>query len=154
MVTRLTRLISEIRSRFTLRLMSKLWSRCGSCSPPALTSTSLTRYCLLQDHNASIWEQLLHRNVQRFRGGPVFKAHRLCVSLNSRLESNKEEEEEMISSKHPLCIRCFNVISCESWYFTVCVTVWSGSEVVVENFAGSFVSGVHAGLFRGIVRRC
>ena len=23
----------------------------------------------------------------------VFKAHRLCVSLNSRLESNKEEEE-------------------------------------------------------------
>jgi len=29
--------------------------------------------------------------VQRFRGGLVFKAHRLCVSLNSRLESNKEE---------------------------------------------------------------
>jgi len=28
-----------------------------------------------------------------FRGGLVFKAHRLCVSLNSRLESNKEEEE-------------------------------------------------------------
>ena len=30
--------------------------------------------------------------MQRFRGGLVFKAHRLCVSLNSRLESNKEEE--------------------------------------------------------------
>jgi len=30
--------------------------------------------------------------VKRFRGGLVFKAHRLCVSLNSRLESNKEEE--------------------------------------------------------------
>jgi len=29
--------------------------------------------------------------VQRFRGGLVFKAHRLCESLNSRLESNKEE---------------------------------------------------------------
>ena len=29
--------------------------------------------------------------VQRFRDGLVFKAH---VSLNSRLESNKEEEEE------------------------------------------------------------
>jgi len=29
----------------------------------------------------------------RFRGGLVFKAHRLCVSLNSRLESNKEEED-------------------------------------------------------------
>jgi len=31
-------------------------------------------------------EQLLYRNVQRFRGGLAFKA-------NSRLESNKEEEE-------------------------------------------------------------
>jgi len=41
----------------------------------------------------SIQEQLLYRNVQRFRGGLVFEAHRLCVSLNSRLESNKEEEE-------------------------------------------------------------
>ena len=29
-----------------------------------------------------------------FRGGFVFKAHRLCVSLNSRLESDKEEEEK------------------------------------------------------------
>ena len=36
---------------------------------------------------------LLHRNVQWFRGGLVFKANRLCVSLNSRLESNKEAEE-------------------------------------------------------------
>ena len=34
-------------------------------------------------------------NVQRFRGGLVFKAHRLCVSLNSRLESNKEDEAEV-----------------------------------------------------------
>jgi len=31
--------------------------------------------------------------LERFRGGLVFKAHRLCVSLNSRLESNTEEEE-------------------------------------------------------------
>jgi len=31
--------------------------------------------------------------VQRFRGGLVFKADRLFVSLNSRLESNKEEEK-------------------------------------------------------------
>ena len=36
----------------------------------------------------------LSRGENRFRGGPVFKAHRLCVSLNSRLKSNKEEEEE------------------------------------------------------------
>ena len=30
--------------------------------------------------------------MKRFRGGLVFKAHRLCVSLNSRVESNKAEE--------------------------------------------------------------
>ena len=32
--------------------------------------------------------------MQRFRGGLVVEAHRLCVSLNSRLKNNKEEEEE------------------------------------------------------------
>jgi len=37
---------------------------------------------------------VLHRNVQRFRGGLVCKAHRLCVSLNSRLERNEEERRE------------------------------------------------------------
>ena len=39
-----------------------------------------------------IEEGLLHKKVKRFRGGLVFKAHRRFVSLNSRLESNKEEE--------------------------------------------------------------
>ena len=43
-------------------------------------------------------EKLLHINLQRFRGGLVFKAHRLCVSLNSRLESNKEEEEAELAA--------------------------------------------------------
>ena len=33
--------------------------------------------------------------MQRFRGGLVFKAHRLCASLNSRRERNKEEETWM-----------------------------------------------------------
>jgi len=32
-----------------------------------------------------------HTARQRFRGGLVFEAHRLCVSLNSRLESNEDE---------------------------------------------------------------
>jgi len=31
--------------------------------------------------------------VKRFRGGLVFKAHRRCVSLDTRRESNKEEKE-------------------------------------------------------------
>jgi len=44
--------------------------------------------------------QVLNRNVQRFRGGLAFKAHRLCVSLNSRLESNKEEERRCKLGTH------------------------------------------------------
>jgi len=35
--------------------------------------------------------QLFHRNVQRFRGGLVFKTF---VSLNSRLDSNEEEKKK------------------------------------------------------------
>ena len=41
--------------------------------------------------NESIWSD----RVQRFRGGLVFEAHRLCVSLNSRLEINKEEKKSL-----------------------------------------------------------
>ena len=35
---------------------------------------------------------LLHRNVQRFRGGLVFKAQTLCVSLNSRRKNDTKEK--------------------------------------------------------------
>ena len=45
-----------------------------------------------QPRGPCVCDQPLYINVQRFRGGLVFKAHRLCVSLNSRLESDKEEE--------------------------------------------------------------
>jgi len=38
-----------------------------------------------------------HRNVQRFRGGLVFKAHRLCVSLNSRRESNNQKKKDGVA---------------------------------------------------------
>ena len=47
----------------------------------------------------SIREQLLHINVQRFRGRLVSKAYRLCVSLNSRLESNKKETHQLPAEK-------------------------------------------------------
>jgi len=40
------------------------------------------------------------RNVQRFRGGLVFKAHKL-VSLNSRIESNTDEEKKVDLSTGP-----------------------------------------------------
>ena len=38
-------------------------------------------------------ERLLGRNVQRFRGGLVFKARKFRVALNSGLESNKEKKK-------------------------------------------------------------
>jgi len=40
---------------------------------------------------------MLSAGAGRHRGvhGSVFKAHRLCVSLNSRFESNTEEEEDV-----------------------------------------------------------
>ena len=42
--------------------------------------------------------------MQQFRGGLVFEAHRLCVSLNSRLESNTEEEGEgVVPAEMELC---------------------------------------------------
>ena len=46
-----------------------------------------------QTVSQSLQGGLLHRNVQLLRGGLVFKAHILCVSLNSRLESNKAEKK-------------------------------------------------------------
>jgi hypothetical protein len=42
--------------------------------------------------------------VQRFQGGLVFKAYRLCASLNSRLESRKEEEG--FERRHPIATWC------------------------------------------------
>ena len=53
----------------------------------------------------------LHRNVQRFRGGLVFKAHRLCVSLNSRLESNKEEKKKGTIPDCRASDRCWDSLS-------------------------------------------
>ena len=66
----------------------------GSLTSPFLTLSLLLLSAAPQRRRPSpaFREQLLHRNVQRFRGGLVFKAHRPCVPLNSRLESNKEEE--------------------------------------------------------------
>ena len=61
------------------------------------TEQLLRRALALNGSSADSWTRLgilLDQvNVQRFRGGLVFQAHRLCVSLNSRLESNKEEEK-------------------------------------------------------------
>ena len=49
-------------------------------------------------------ERQLDGNVQQFRGGLGFKAHRLYVSLNFRLESNEEEEKNKMKIKPPIRI--------------------------------------------------
>ena len=48
--------------------------------------------------SASMVEGVRTTTSQKFAAVPrrlVFKAHRLCVSLNSRLESNKEERSSL-----------------------------------------------------------
>ena len=42
------------------------------------------------------WELWFRVWELRFRGGLVFKADRLCASLNSRRESDKEEEKKKV----------------------------------------------------------
>ena len=73
------------------------WPTAGSCNfPRVVYSRNALVVCLVFAIYLGMETELLHINVQRFRGGLVFKAHRLCVSLNSRLESNKEEEADTL----------------------------------------------------------
>ena len=53
-----------------------------------------------QRYQFSIEEQLPRRNVKRFRGGLVFKAHRLLhhSTLGLRVINNKEEKSRGLSS--------------------------------------------------------
>ena len=83
------------RGTGNLRSTTKhLFSEVSQRQQPSSAYGKLTFLCRLIHVRLihKVHEQLLHRNVQRFRGGLAFKAHRLCVSSNSRLESNKEEE--------------------------------------------------------------
>jgi len=108
-----------------------------SCSP---------HWCARIDWaRAQIWEQLLHRNVQRFRGRLAFKAHRLCVSLKSSLESNKEEEGRTAQSSYmetyltwncqinniydPIAsILLVNIILCSNFH-DLTVLIWIGMHI-------------------------
>jgi len=68
---------------------------------PAPGLSSRSQHCPWSElfswkYRANMETRILHINVQRFRGGLVFKAHRLCVSFNFRLESNKEEKEHAL----------------------------------------------------------
>ena len=54
---------------------------------------------------AELKEQLLDRNVKRFRGGLIFKAHRLLYHSNSRLESNNEKKKKEKGPTVPCILR-------------------------------------------------
>jgi len=87
---------------------------------------------------------LLHRNVERFRGGLVFKAHRRFASLTSRLESNKEERRASAQGRdHPGCrpeakvtlkacpartVKLHARTSCVLTHATACGTMSSSSQ--------------------------
>jgi len=64
------------------------------------------------------------RNVNRFRGGLVCKAHRLFVSLNSMLESNQEEEES--AALPPVNIEFFIVNLLVRIHFIIVMIRWTG----------------------------
>ena len=55
---------------------------------------SLYDYSRISSGGDGALDGLEQAHLQRFRGGLACTAHRLRVSLNSRLASNKEEEEE------------------------------------------------------------
>ena len=59
------------------------------------TDACLPVHCPARESTGRNGRHLLGFGVEGlgFSGGLAFKAHRLCVSLHSRLESNKEEEE-------------------------------------------------------------
>ena len=52
--------------------------------------------------------------MKRFRGGLVFKAHRVCVSLNSRLGNHKEEEEGSNAPNLRLMLKVHGVLALPS----------------------------------------
>ena len=81
---------STSRSRFTLAWCFRI---AGSHKVEGVVARRRAFSHSLIAAQAQATNEWTGRNVQRFRGGLVFKAHRLCVSLNSRVQSNKEEEE-------------------------------------------------------------
>jgi len=87
------------------------------------------------------------RNVQRFRGGLVFKAQRLCVSLNSRLESNKEEED-LSASLRSACF-CFLRSICFWRVMFVSTSTCAGQLLIrnVKRFRGGLVFKAHRLLY-------
>ena len=66
--------------------------------------------------------------MQWFRGGLVSKAHTLCVSLNSRLDSSKEEKED--TPHLPLS----SELGTHAIVKTRCCAPWPGHEAQVFSF--------------------
>jgi len=51
------------------------------------------------------WDPLLHRNVQRFQSGLVFKAHRLCVSHGGPPRDVRELSPQKSVQATPMSLR-------------------------------------------------
>ena len=78
------------------------------------------RYCF------QFREQLLCKNVKRFRGGLVFDAHRLCVSLTL---GSRAKKRRILYTKGPKCIAASrasnpNTRPIENWSFSSSIRVF------------------------------
>jgi len=62
-------------------------------------------------------------DTRRFRGGLVFKARRLCVSLNSRRESNKEEERRRDTRRGAGVVQSYHQPSQPDQIDNVCIKI-------------------------------
>jgi len=74
---------------------------------------SASKKSLFTISHLEIGEQLLYRNVQRFRGGLVFKAHRLLYhsTLGLRVIKKKKNLESGVGVHHLPAKNRINVIS-------------------------------------------
>ena len=77
-----------VRCRFCIPSLKRRWQMIF------LDTHQVVKRWLCHRAKSSRNRQLLHKNVQLFPGGLVFNAPRFLASLNSRLESDKEEETD------------------------------------------------------------
>jgi len=81
------------QGRSTQIIWMTKWIRTSRLSIKWGLAPSVDPRCWKHVHHC-IAKQLLSRNVERFRGGRVFEARRLCVSLNAKLRVLKKKKRK------------------------------------------------------------